>query len=341
VQFGAQLELCDEIAGCGVDGWFAFDALFKWDPVFSFSIRASAGVAVQVFGETLMGVSFDLLLEGPAPWHIQGTGRIRLFLFHVSLDFDATWGSAPPALGPPKDLGEVLKAALAAPSAWIGSPPTGEAPIVSLSADARNLVSGGHTVHPLGSVTVRQRAVPFDIRISRFQQQPIPPQTWSIALSQAPVRDSFPPGELLDLSEDEKLSRPAFELWNSGAALNAVGEMHSDLRTWNTDYETLSIPDFTVVVGRGRSRLAFAHEAFLAIGDVHQVPDLWHAPNREVVSVLVAQPVTIATTGTLSQSPGFVSPGGFTETLQAARAQFGAVGRAAEHQIVESWEVVR
>ena len=69
VQFGARLELSDEIAGCGVDGWFSFDALFKWDPVFSFSIDASAGVAVQVIGQTLMGVQFDLVLEGPAPWH--------------------------------------------------------------------------------------------------------------------------------------------------------------------------------------------------------------------------------------------------------------------------------
>ena len=121
-------------------------------------------------------------------------------------------------------------------------PPTGEAQIVSLSADARNLIAGGQTVHPLGSVTVRQRSVPFDIQISRFQQQPIPAQTWSIASAAispaipaalgARTQDSFPPGELLDLTDDEQLSRPAFELWNSGAALTVSDEINSDL-TWS------------------------------------------------------------------------------------------------------------
>ena len=334
VQFGAQLELCDEIAGCGVDGWFAFDALFKWDPVFSFSIRASAGVAVQVFGETLMGVAFDLLLEGPAPWHIQGTGHIRLFLFHTSLDFEATWGSAPPALGRAVDIGDVLKTVLASPSAWIGIPPPEEAALISLSAKDRHLIADGHTVHPLGSVTVRQRAVPFDITISRFQQQLIAPQKWSIASSIGPVQDFFPPGELLDLSEDEKLSRPAFELWNSGVSLKAVGEMHSDLRAWNTDYETSLIDDFTPVPGLGFLQLAFLHEVFLAVVDVHQVPELWHPPGREVVTVLAAQPVTLATTDSLKAVEGFISPGGFTETLQAAQARIGASAL----QVVEHWE---
>jgi hypothetical protein len=341
VQFGAKLELCYEIAGCGVDGWFSFDALFKWDPIFSFSIQASGGVAVQVLRETLMGVSFDLLLDGPAPWHVHGTGSVRLFLFHASLDFDATWGSAPPVITGGKTVEQVLRNALALSSAWIGTPPMDKAPAVSLSGSARALVSSGHTVHPLGSVTARQRAVPFDITISRFQQQLIPPETWSIVSPGVSTRDSFPPGELLDLSEDEKLSRPAFEQWNSGRALNAIGEAHSDLRKWNTDYETSVMPDFTVVPGKGLSRLAVLYETFLAVTDVHQVPALWHPPNREGISVLAAQPVTIATTNTLTQESAFISPGGFTETLQAGKAQFGAVGHAAANQIVETWEVVK
>ena len=41
-------------------GWFTFDVLFQWDPVFSFASHASAGIAVEVLGETLMGISFDL-----------------------------------------------------------------------------------------------------------------------------------------------------------------------------------------------------------------------------------------------------------------------------------------
>ena len=338
VQFGAKLELCDEIAGCGVDGWFAFDALFKWDPVFSFSIRTSAGVAVQVFGETLMGISIDMLLEGPAPWHIQGTGSIRLFLFHASLDFEHTWGPSP-TMPLAQDLGLVLQAALESPAAWIGSAPTGEAPAVSLSASARDLVNAGNSVHPLGSVTVRQHAVPFGIEISRFQQQLIPPQTWTIATPGTPVRDSFPPGELLDLTEDEKFSSHAFEQWISGAVLKPADQAHSELRTCNTGYETVYLADLSVAK-TGFSLFAHEVEELLAVGDVHLRPDLWHTPDLAVVAVLPSQPVTIASTDTLQEPEGFISPGGFTETLQAAQSRFGALGHAAPLQIVERWEVI-
>jgi hypothetical protein len=349
VQFGAQLELCDEIAGCGVDGWFAFDALFKWDPVFSFSISASAGVAVQVIGQTLMGVNFVLVVEGPAPWHVHGTGSVSLFLFSASLDFDATWGSAPPALAPPQDLGVVLKASLALPAAWVGTPPTGEDPTVSLSASARNQVSGSQSVHPLGSVTVRQRAVPFDIQISRFQQQAIPTQTWSISAASVapnipvakitPTTDAFPPGELLDLTEDEKLSWPAFEQWNSGAALTVSDHTYSDLRPVDTDYEVSLVPDFTVVTGPALDQFSLAFEALLAVVDVYATTALWHPPGVPVVTVLAAQPVTAATTDTLVQAPGFAAAESFTATRQAAQTQFGSLGPAAAVQIVESWEV--
>ena len=335
VQFGARLELCDEIAGCGVDGWFAFDALFKWDPVFSFSIHANAGIAVQVLGETLMGVSLDLTLEGPAPWHVHGSGSISLFLFSASLDFDASWGSAPVALPPPQDLGLVLKAELADASAWVGTPPGGEPSFVTLSNAARDAVNSGRTVHPLGSVTVRQRAMPFGIAISRFQQQSIPEQTWTLKGAGAATVDSFPPGELLNLTEDQKLSLPAFELWASGAALAPPPENAPDLRGWDTDYEVSLVPDFTPVPGRGLAFFLRTDELWLATGNVHLDANLWNRGIEPIV-VLAEQPVSLATTNSLTAVPGVT--GGFTALAQAAKAQFGAVGPAAAVQVVESWE---
>ena len=150
VQFGAHLQLCDEIAGCGVDGWFDFDALFQWDPVFFFSVNCSAGVAVQVLGETLMGISFALVVEGPAPWHIHGSGSIDLFLFSASLDFDVKWGPGPPALPPPPDLETVLAGALKNPAAWVGTQPRGDDAMVTLSRAASDATEGQQAVHPLG-----------------------------------------------------------------------------------------------------------------------------------------------------------------------------------------------
>jgi hypothetical protein len=348
VQFGARVELCDEIAGCGVDGWFSFDALFQWDPVFSFAIHASAGVAVQVFGETLMGINVDLTIEGPSPWHVHGSGSVDLFLFSASLDFDAHWGDAPANLPPAPDLGPVLAAALAKPGAWIGKSPTDEQPMVSLSPDAKKLISGGQYVHPLGSVAVREKVVPFDIQISRFQQTPIPAQTWSIAAAElspavpanlgAPTQDRFPPGEFLTLTEDQKLARPSFEQMNSGVVMTPAEVLNSDLRVVETDFEVHLVPDIKLGVFSD----LFVHllaENFLRIDDVHTVTSLWSPPNLQKITVLPDHPVTVATTDTMAEQAVLPAPGGFTATLQAAQAKFGRLGPAASVQIVEHWEV--
>src|SRR5271165_2012404 len=347
VQFGAHLELCDEIAGCGVDGWFAFDALFLWDPVFSFSIQASAGVAVQVLGESLMGINFALLLEGPAPWHVHGTGSIDLFLFSASLDFDVSWGSAPPALPPPPDLGPVLAAALADPAAWITAPPQNDTSMVSLSQQATTGVEGGHLMHPLGQVTVRQRAVPLGIQISRYQNQPIPPQTWNIAAADlaenspatlgTPTVDEFPPGQFLDLSEDEKLSKPAFDQMTSGIALTTGNVIAPDMRSVDTDFETVLVPD--ILLGINLLFVLAEAEYLLTVIDPHLLEALWSAPNLATVTVLPTQPLAVATTDTFQAQSLSAPVQGFTATFQAAQTQFGAVGPAASVQLVEQWEL--
>jgi hypothetical protein len=349
VQFGAHLQLCDEIAGCGVDGWFDFDALFVWDPTFAFVVHVSAGVAVQVIGETLMGVNFDLVLEGPAPWHIHGSGSVDLFLFSASLDFDVKWGSAPQALPPPPDLGVVFAAALADPNAWTAAPPANsDGAVVTLSAKASAALGGGHVVHPLGQLAVRQRAAPLGIEVSRYQNQPIAPQTWVMASAgltadapavlHDPTLDAFPAGAFLNLSEDQKLSRPAFENFTSGAALTPVGVASGELRKVNTDFEVVLVPDITLGTLVPLNVL-LALESLLAVGDPHLQEALWTAPGTQGVVVATAQPMGVATTDTFAAVAVASASDGFTATLQAAQNQFGAVGPAASVQVVEQWEL--
>jgi hypothetical protein len=220
--------------------------------------------------------------------------------------------------------------------------------MASLSPDAKKLVSGGQSVHPLGRVAVRERTVPFDIQISRFQQKPIPAQTWSIASAElspavpanlgAAIQDRFAPGQFLDLTEDEKLARPAFEQMNSGVTMTPADVIHSDLRTVDTDFEVHLVPDIKLGVFSNLYVHLFA-ESFLAISDVHLVTSLWSAPNLAKIAVLPDHPVTVATTDTMSEQAVFAAPAGFTATLQAAQAKFGSVGQGAPVQIVEHWEV--
>jgi hypothetical protein len=229
------------------------------------------------------------------------------------------------------------------PSAWIGSPPADEKSMVTLSQEAAKLVSEGHTVHPLGQVAVRQRAIPLEIRISRYQNLPVPPQTWSISAANPglgdAIEDEFPPASFLDLSEDEKLTRPAFERFSSGAALTPTGVSASDLRTVDTDFEVVLIPDIALGIPLDTAFIHLAAESWLAVGDPHQNKGLWSPPDAGQVVVLPSQPVAAASTTTLQAQAVAGQPAGFTATLQAAQAQFGAVGSAAAVQIVEQWEL--
>jgi len=348
VQFGANLELNDEIAGCGVNGHFNFDVLFVWDPTFAFAAHANAGVAVQVLGETLAGINFDLVVEGPAPWHVHGTGSIDLFLFSASLDFDAHWGSPPAQLPPPPDPGLLLANALADASAWVGVPPALQAGRVSLSDVANHAAQNGHVLHPLGGLVVRQRAVPLNISLTRVLNQPIEAQRWALsAPSLAPgvaaaaasaVQDEFPPAQFIDLSQDEKLSRPSFEPMDSGLALTSDAMLASDLRGLDTSYELFLMPDFTPSPALQLS-FVVGLEQWMQEADVHALNSLWTPPGTPVVSVLVQQPVAPADTQWVSAVALTQPAAGYTAVQQAAVAQFGAVGPAAAVQVVEAWEL--
>lgn len=95
VQFGGQLHLQAMIAGCGVEGWLGLDALFVFEPVFSFSVAIRAGIAVRAFGVRLASVGLSFTLEGPTPWHAFGSGSVSVLFWDASLDFDIEWGERP------------------------------------------------------------------------------------------------------------------------------------------------------------------------------------------------------------------------------------------------------
>lgn len=349
VQFGAHLTLAADIAGCGVVGWFDFDALFQWDPVFAFRVQCSAGVAVRVLGETLMGISFDLLIEGPAPWHVRGSGSIELLLFSVSLDIDFTWDDQPRQLRPAPDLYDVFATALGDRSAWVGVPPAGDHAHVTLSQHATSLLRAGRAVHPLGSVVVRQRAVPLRIPIDRYLNLQIERQTWTI--EQAAIgsgdtiafrddtQDEFVTSHFLTLSEDEQLARPAFEFFASGVTLTPPGVVSAPLRMVDTDFETKFIPEQPRPSSFGSVFVDLASEALLAIDDLHRNDATWIPRETRAVLVSPSQPMAAVTTVDMRVQSVVRATDGFTATLEAARQQFGQVGPAAAVQVVEAWEL--
>ena len=109
VQFGARAELYFGLSAFKIDGYVTFDALFQFSP-FYFIISISASLSVRVFGVGLFSVRMRGSLEGPTPWHVEGTGSISLLFFDIDVDFSHTWGEEVDTTLPPIDVMPLLKA---------------------------------------------------------------------------------------------------------------------------------------------------------------------------------------------------------------------------------------
>jgi hypothetical protein len=241
VQFGGRLELAYGIAGTGVFGYLALDALIRWAPRFGFEVDISAGVAVRAFGVSVASVALHLHLEGPGPWKAWGTGEVGLPwpLPDVSIDVGpVTWGEsrdAPTVLVSPRRL---VRDALSDPAAWRTAapgrstgvrlreeplPPTG-----TILVEPWSLLQGTQAVVPLDTDIVRigsSRVADGESRISLgepdFEHSG---GTVSATAAHSPVNDRFAPGHYLDLPEDQQLRRPSFESFPAGMRIDPRGK---------------------------------------------------------------------------------------------------------------------
>jgi Family of unknown function (DUF6603) len=247
VQLGALVQLRADIGPAGAEGHLGFDALVRFDP-FHFEIDLSAGIALYVFGASFAGVDLSLHLEGPGLWLAQGTASVSFLFF--DFDFDVgplTWGEGE---NPPADVVspvQLVADALSKTGAW-RSRPLDEANRVVHLLDVD--VSEAILVHPLGAFEVQQHAVPLETTIDRVGRHGVsehrvnlgPPTIngqQAAAVSYATAL--FPPGQFLELNDDQKLSRPAFEPFPSGMRLAGVaGDTHGtaveSVYRWETVY---------------------------------------------------------------------------------------------------------
>ncbi|WP_225651920.1 DUF6603 domain-containing protein [Streptomyces pseudogriseolus] len=354
VQFGAQLSLVAEIAGCGLRGEFGLDVLVYFEPTLRFTAAMRGSLAVRVLGETLLGIAFSLTLEGPAPWHAVGRGSIDLFLFEASFDFDETWGSRPPPLpSPPPDLEGELRTAFRQQSAWTVLPPGDDRTPVRLSPAANRLLATGGRVHPHGRLVARQRVLPFGVDVQRFGRTPVEPaQHWDVAVaklgeddaSRASTFDSFAPGLFLSMTEDQQLGSPAFEDFRSGVAFvtDTGAPDDSAFITAAFEWETRVIDGGHLKVMRRAPRvLDLVDVELVALASSVRSPHWWQ-PARQPMTITERPGMAVMSTWSMTEvapEDTGVDPGSAAGGIPAA-AELRL--RLAGHQglkAVESWEV--
>jgi hypothetical protein len=234
LQLGAQVEVGGDLGVADISGHFGFDAIVLFSPHFAFTADADAALAVHALGQTLAGVHVQLHLEGPAPWRAEGHAEVEVFITSVPIDVGPlTWGDAenpPPADADPRQL---VRDALSDPGAWQALAPPDADRVVKLKPAPPSQTEA--TVDPMGLLDARQHAVPLERVITHVGPNPVPEDRRRVHLG-APLLDATPvgavsevddlfsPGAFLDLTEDQKLSRPSFEPMPAGARMRPPGE---------------------------------------------------------------------------------------------------------------------
>lgn len=203
-----------------VDAYLGFDALIVIRP-FQFIVDLSGGITIKRNGSPFLGAELVLTLYGPQPMRAVGYAEVH-FLGTHRIPFKVAVGSpAPEASIAPVDPLEELRAVLARAESWSAVPPT-TAPGVSVIAEDSDAL----LAHPMGSLTVRQRVVPLGIDIERFGGVPLEggPRNYSVtytvgavqARATSELRDAWAPGDLFNLSDEDKVSLPSFQQLISG-----------------------------------------------------------------------------------------------------------------------------
>lgn len=242
VQFGAHATLFFGVDGCNINGQVGFDVLFQFSP-FYFDALITGSLSLQVAGFDLLSINLRFELSGPSPWRAQGSGSISILFFSVSVSFDITWGqqtntTLPPVAVMPIFLGEMSKQ-----TNWKALPPPSSNLLVSLRPLDPSLL----VLHPLGALTLSQRALPLALTLDKVGNQApddVDKVDITAAISngiQLPLSEAdeqFALAQFQNMSDAAKLSTPSYQELKGGVTIGTAGGVQSSKMTKRTiDYE--------------------------------------------------------------------------------------------------------
>jgi hypothetical protein len=242
-QFGANVQAYASAAGFTIQGYLGFDVLIIISP-FSFEFDFQAGFSVSFEGISLIGLNVDGLFSGPTPWHFHGDASISILFFSVSASLDLTWGDSTQATIPAKPVLPDLFAALKDPRNWNTTLPAGAS--VGVSLVTLKPTDTTLRVHPMGTLTVREKVVPLDLPITKYgNATPSDGDEFSIQSVQInaqaetiqSVQDYFAIGQFETLSDSDKLSKPSFEDYDSGVTIGSATVVSGEDRARTVTYQ--------------------------------------------------------------------------------------------------------
>ncbi|RAJ81877.1 hypothetical protein CLV59_104102 [Chitinophaga dinghuensis] len=222
VQLGAKIDFKYNISKFSIVGFMSFDVLFQFSP-FYFESRIAAGLAVKCGKSTIMSLSLDFLLSGPAPWNARGTAKFSILFISVKVKFNVTWEEAKKVMPPSIAVMPALVAALELPSNWTAEAPAARPSLVTIGK--LNTAPGEIILQPYGTLKISQTVLPLNVVISQFGNG-IPSDVKQVkitdlsignkSISMDTVNDLFAPANFRKMSDADKLKAASFSMETSG-----------------------------------------------------------------------------------------------------------------------------
>ena len=227
VQFGSDSRLKVGWDKYGLHGYMYFNVLFQFNP-FAFMFDAGVGVAVKLFGATILSADLYLEVSGPAQWHIAGKAKFTIiFTFHV--DFSETWGKKQQVSDKQYiALLPLMEEAFENNDNWTVIRNDLIDGLVSVYLPEGDLF----VMSPSDTVSFSQELIPLDEDFEKYGEA-IPQDTSRIEIERIWFEDeeqtatyedtttSFAPTQIRQMTEKEKLAAPSYEEMNAGFDLTA------------------------------------------------------------------------------------------------------------------------
>ena len=340
VQFGSRLDLFAKASGFSISGQAGFDVLIQFDP-FHFIAALYASLQLKAGSRSLFKVKFNGELSGPRPLRVRGKASFEILWWDYSVSFNTTLiGGSPPPPPPAIDVIPLLREALLQPASWSAALPDRERLVTLREQTPQKQIR----IHPLSVLTIKQNVVPLGVRLTRYGNAPIAGgarefriaqvQIGTNAVSTASVRDNFAPGQYRDMSDDEKLSSPSFEMLQAGVSIGAEEPRCGTAVSAAADFEEIIIPEPTPK----ETRPKYTMEAAV----VARVSN-WRAGKRK--ASYRAEPITLASRSKVYKvvaKTDLTKPGLAAEfrTRTEAKDAFGKLTAAekAKLQVIAQWQ---
>jgi len=252
IQAGMNLLATAKIGPVGLKGDIGFDVLIYRRPRTHFIADFHVIAEVSYRGHTLAGVKVNGTIEGPSRWHVVGKATFSILWWDITASFNESWGTPAPRVVEQVDVRALLAAELVKRENWSAQLPAGDQAMVTLAPRRGDLRP---RAHPLGRFVFSQQVTPFGLALEKFgDSEVVGPNQFDVesvtiggrpvaeampAASRRPVREHFARAQFLEMSEVDRLTRPAFEEMDAGVEFSSSAfEVSAPVRS-SLGYETV------------------------------------------------------------------------------------------------------